>query len=157
MESLAPSSSVLHASAPKIETLGGSCGARRRGGGELLPLSASQASAGRPQALGKQGGEKPSSALTFLHLFSLPGWFAWTLWSLLSVSAHSRLLTVDREGGLPATDAATGEQLSATEDFLCVTQSWLPAQALPKGQGSVVWVGWRERKEEGRREGGSAW
>lgn len=117
------------------------------GGGELPPLPI-QASAGRrPGGLGKQGGEKLSGPLACLHLLSPPCWFAWALRSPVSMSAHSSLLTVDGDGGLPAPGAAAGERLWAPQGFLGVTQSWPPAQALPKGWGSAV--GGTEGKEGG--------
>lgn len=106
---------------------------------------------------GKPGGEKPSVALTFLRLFSLPCWFAWTLWSLFSMSAHSKLLTVNSEGGMPATEEAARKTALGRGGFSRLTQSWLPAQAPYKVQGLAVWVGGRKRKEEGRKGGGSAW
>lgn len=69
------------------------------------------------QTLGNQGGERPSIALAFPHLFSLSGWFAGTLWSPFSMSAHSKLLTVNMDGSMPATEEATRKTALGSSGF----------------------------------------
>lgn len=67
------------------------------------------------------------------------------------MSAHSKLLTVNSEGGMPATEEAARKTALGHGGFSQLTQSWLPAQSPYKIQGLAVWVGWKKRKEEGEK------
>lgn len=96
-----------------------------RAEGAELRLFVPAGSAWAASPLGERGRRAASQRLVFLAR-----WFARALWSLSSVSAHSKLLTVNTEGGVPATEEATGKQLWAVVAFPGVTQRWLPAQAL---------------------------
>lgn len=103
-----------------------------------------RALAGRPR--GRRAALEPSVALTCLHLFSLPRWFAETLWSLFSVSAHSKLLAVNTGGGVPATEEATRETALGAAGFSWCDMFPAPSSGPLQSVGLCRWGGMRRKK-----------
>lgn len=105
------------------------------------------------QTLGNQGGERPRIALAFPHLFSLSGWFAGTLWSPFSMSAHSKLLTVNTDGSMPATEEATRKTALGSSGFSWCDILIAPSTGSLQRTGLCV-LGVVGRKKAGRWGGG---